>query len=172
MCRNPTLIAIVLALSAAGTASALPEDSAQEIQLSADSQLVDRQRGIATYQGNVQIVRGGMEMRGDELVLEFKDDELVGATMTGAPVRFTQRHEGRVSTEAEARELVYDVIAGEIRLRGAVRVRQAGNEFASEDLRYDVDSERIVAAGESESRIRVTIQPRKPETEPDPEPEP
>jgi lipopolysaccharide export system protein LptA len=173
MHRKLTHTVAALLLAAAGPAAALPDDSAQEIEFTADTQLIDRQRGVATYEGNVHIVRGGMEFRGDELVLEFADDELVGATMRGTPVRFRQEHEGRAPTEAEARELVYDVQAGEVRLRGGVRVRQAGNEFASEDLRYDVETERVVAAGESESRIRVTIQPRPPaESEPEPEPAP
>ena len=162
--------AAALLLVAIGPAGALPGDSAQEIELTADTQVIDRARGVAIYEGNVQVVRGGMEIRGDELVLEFTDDELVGATMRGTPVRFRQVHEGdRAATEAEARELVYDVQDGEVRLRGGVHVRQAGNEFASEDLRYDVESERVIAAGESESRIRVTIQPPR---EPEPEPEP
>lgn len=165
---------IALLWIALGPAAALPGDSAQEIELTADTQVIDRERGVAIYEGNVHIVRGGMDIRGDELVLEFENDELVGATMRGAPVRFQQAHEGgRPATEAEARELVYDVQGGEVRLRGGVRVRQAGNEFASEDLRYDVESERVVAAGESESRIRVTIQPpRGPDEDPSPEPEP
>lgn len=166
----PRLIAAAL-LALATTVGALPDDNNQEISLSADNQLLDRQRGIATYRGNVHITRGGMEIRGDELILHFIDDELSGATVRGTPVRFMQSHEGdRPATEAEASELIYDAAIGEIRLRGGVRVTQSGNEFLSEDLRYDVNTERVVAAGESDSRIRVTIQPRKP-AEDDEEPE-
>ena len=169
----PRLIAVALLAVATG-ASALPGDNDQEISLSADNQLLDRQRGIATYRGNVHITRGGMEIRGDELILHFVDDELTGASVRGTPVRFTQVHDGdRPTTEAEARELEYDAANGEVRLRGGVRVTQSGNEFLSEDLRYDVNTERVIAAGESDSRIRVTIQPRKPaEGEDDPEPRP
>ncbi|MEX1274209.1 MAG: lipopolysaccharide transport periplasmic protein LptA [Gammaproteobacteria bacterium] len=155
-------------------ATALPGDNDQEISLSADNQLLDRQRGIATYRGNVHVTRGGMEIRGDELILHFNDDELAGATVLGDPVRFKHVHgDDRPATEAEAHELNYDATIGEVRLRGAVRVTQSGNEFLSEDLRYDVNTERIVAAGESDSRIRVTIQPRKPaDDEDDAEPRP
>lgn len=169
----PRLIAAALLAVVTG-AIALPGDNEQEINLSADHQLLDRQRGLATYRGNVHITRGGMEIRGDELILHFSDDALTGATVRGTPVRFTQVHDGdRPPTEAEAGELIYDATVGEVRLRSGVRVTQSGNEFLSEDLRYDINSERIVAAGESDSRIRVTIQPRKPaeddgETEPRP----
>ncbi len=168
----PRLIAAALLAVVTG-AAALPGDNDQEISLSADHQLLDRQRGIATYRGNVQITRGGMDIRGDELILHFTDDELTGATVRGAPVRFTQRHDGdRPPTEAQARELEYDAAIGEVRLQGGVRVTQSGNEFLSEDLRYDVNTERVVAAGESDSRIRVTIQPRKPAEDADAEPRP
>lgn len=169
----PKIIAAVLLAFVTG-ALALPGDNDQEISLSADNQLLDRQRGIATYRGNVHITRGGMEIRGDELILHFIDDELTGATVRGAPVRFKQAHgDDRAATEAEARELIYDSTIGEVRLRGGVRVTQSGNEFLSEDLRYDVNTERVIAAGESDSRIRVTIQPRKPaDDEDDTEPLP
>ena len=170
MSRRP-FIAITAALALASSAAvALPGDELQEIDLSADSQVLDTAKGVLAYRGNVIVTFGGVEIRGDELEIRFADDELTGATIRGAPARFTQAHEGgRPATEAEANVLVYDVAAGEVRLRGAVRVRQAGNEFASEDLRYDIANERVVAAGESaDSRIRVTIQPRQEPPEPEP----
>lgn len=169
MSRRPFQVVIILLALTPSATLALPGDDLQEIDLSADTQVLDTGKGVLVYRGNVVVTRGGVEIRGDELELRFVDDELTRATVRGAPVRFSQAHEGdRASTEAEARELVYDVTAGEVHLRGAVRVRQAGNEFASEDLRYDIADERVVAAGESESRIRVTIQPRKESPEPTP----
>ncbi len=169
----PRLIAAALLAVVTG-AAALPGDNDQEISLSADTQLLDRHGGIATYRGNVHVTRGGMDIRGDELILHFTDDELTGATVRGDPVQFSQAHDGdRPTTEAEARELIYDAAVGEVRLRGGVRVTHSGNEFLSEDLRYDVNTERVIAAGESDSRIRVTIQPRKPaDDEGDAEPRP
>ena len=171
MSRNPLIIVAVCCFAfASPVASALPGDELQEIDLSADSQVLDTPKGVLAYRGNVIVTFGGVEIRGDELEIRFADDELTRATIRGAPATFVQAHEGeRAPTEAEAHELVYDVDAGEVRLRGAVRVRQAGNEFASEDLRYDLASERVVAAGESaDSRIRVTIQPRQEPPEPEP----
>ncbi len=162
------LLALVLMLP--GTVAALPGDADQEINIRADSWDADRRTGVAVYRGNVIVTSGGLEMAGDELVLRFTDGELAGATLQGQPARLTQRHVNeRLPTEAEARELTYDAVTAVIRLRGAARVNQGGDEFASEDIRYDIRQERIIAGGEAGSRIEVTIQPRRP---PQQEPEP
>lgn len=162
----------LLALAATPLA-ALPGDVDGEIVFEADESMLDRERGVAIYRGNVRVERGSIEIRGDTLELRVVDEELVEAVIRGTPATFVQTHDGgRAPTRAEAAELVYDVVAGQVYLRGAVRVIQGGNEVVSEDLRYDLDSERVVAGGESGSRVRVTIQPRQQDDDADDDPEP
>lgn len=144
-----------------------------EIFLEADTTSVDRNSGVAVYRGNVRIVRGAVEIRGDELTFQFEGDDLAAATIIGTPVRFRQSHDGdRPPTEAEAASVTYDTRDGLVRLRGAARVRQGGDEFASDDIRYDTRTERVVAGGEPGSRVQVTIQPRRPQSEETPERDP
>lgn len=158
----PALLMAVLP----GAVLALPGDADQEIRIQADSWDADRRSGRAVYRGNVVVTSGGLELRGDELILRFDDGALVGATITGGPATLVQQHEGdRAATSAQAGILDYDALAAVIRLRGTARVLQGGDEFASEEIRYDVRQERVVAGGDPGSRIEVIIQPRRPQAE-------
>lgn len=169
--RYPVIVALVLLVAPAAHAWQAP---AEEIIIEADASSLDRAAGTAVYQGNVRIVRGNVEIRGDELTFQFDGDELAAAVIRGAPVRFVQRHDGeRPPTEAESREVIYDTREGIVRLRGGARVVQGGDEFASDDIRYDTRTERIIAGGEPGSRVQVTIQPRRPPADDErPEPRP
>lgn len=170
--NNIANLLMSLFLLVPGAVAALPGDADQEISIQADSWDADRRTGVAVYRGNVIVTSGGLEMRGEELMLRFTDGELAGATLLGQPARLIQRHVSeRLPTEAEARELTYDTVTAVLRLRGAARVNQGGDEFSSEDIRYDIRQERIIAGGETGSRIEVTIQPRRlPPQEPEPRP--
>lgn len=154
---------ILLLVLAAPAAPAWQSLDDQEIIIEADTSSLDRTAGTAVYRGNVRIVRGNVEISGDELTFQFDGDELAAAVIRGAPVRFVQEHGAdRPATRAESQEVVYETRAGIVRLRGGARVVQAGDEFASDDIRYDTRTERIVAGGEPGSRVQVTIQPRRP----------
>lgn len=167
----PGMLFTVAVVMAAAPAFALPGDPEQPIDIEADDWVADRRTGVAVYRGNVRVQRGGVEITGDELTLRFDDDRLLGATVRGSPVRFTQRHaEDRAPTAAEANELDYDATSNIVRLQGAARVTVANDEFASDDIRYDIGEERIVAGGGEGTRIQVTIQPRRPDADDNEEP--
>lgn len=166
--RMIALAAVSAALVAAPTLAW--QQPAEEIFLEADTSSLDRTTGTAVYRGNVRITQGAVEIRGDELVLQFDGDELSAAVFRGAPVTFVQRHADRPPTEAQGAEVIYDTRDGVVRLRGAARVLQGGDEFASEDIRYDTRTEQVVAGGEPGTRVQVTIQPRRPTPDEPPEP--
>lgn len=166
----PAVLFILTALVAVPPAFALPGDPDQPIDIEADNWDADRSTGVAVYRGNVKVSRGGVEISGDELILRFDGDRLAGATVRGTPVRFSQRHaEGRAPTAAEARELDYDAVTDIVRLQGSARVTVGDDEFTSDDIRYDIGQERIVAGGGEGTRIQVTIQPRTSEEDGDEE---
>ena len=75
-----------------------------------------------------------------------------------------------------ARNMVYEVKAATVELKGQARVEQRGDEVAGESIRYDLKDDRVLAAsGEGGGeRVQMTITPRrakdgeakKPATEP------
>src|SRR4051794_5563232 len=71
-----------------------------------------------TFDGNVRInadPRGNL--RSDQAVVEFEDNQLKRATATGNPAEFDQkRDESNVLARGHANEIVYEVGAGTIRL--------------------------------------------------------
>ena len=74
-----------------------------------------------TFDGNVRInaeARGNL--RSDEAVVEFKDNQLMRATATGSPAEFEQeRSESGVVARGHADEIVYELATGTIRLSNA-----------------------------------------------------
>jgi lipopolysaccharide transport protein LptA len=74
-----------------------------------------------TSDGNVRInaeARGNL--RSDEAVVEFKDNQLMRATATGSPAEFEQeRSESGVVARGHADEIVYELATGTIRLSNA-----------------------------------------------------
>jgi lipopolysaccharide export system protein LptA len=168
--KRPAMVISALLLSLPVAVAALPGDADQEINIQADSWDADRRSGRAVYRGNVIVTSGGVELRGDELVLEFLNDQLQTVVITGAPARFTQAHgDERARTDAEARSLTYETGTAMVRLRGEARVAQGGDEFSSDDIRYNIREERVVAGGEGAGRVQVIIQPRREPPEPEPE---
>lgn len=164
------LLGLLLAMVPA-TAPALPGDADQEINIQADAWDADRRTGRAVYRGNVVVTSGGMELRGDELILNFTNETLTSAVLTGSPAQFAQDHaDGRPATSAQASILTYEMESAMVRLRGDARVIQDRDEFASDDIRYDIRNERVAAGGEGSGRVQVTIQPRRPPAEPEPQP--
>lgn len=151
-------------------ALALPSDADEEISIQSDTWDVDRRAGLAVYRGNVIVTSGGMELRGDELIMNFTDETLTSAVVTGSPARFAQEHaDGRPATSAQAQSLTYELESAIVRLRGDARVVQGGDEFSSDDIRYDIRDERVAAGGEGSGRVQVTIQRRRPTPEPEPD---
>ncbi len=163
------LVTLLAAAVSVPAAHALPDDSGQPIDIQADHWDANRRTGVAVYRGNVRVTRGSVSITGDVLTLNYDGTRLAVADVQGSPVRFTQQHdEGRERTQAQASRLQYDAETGIVRLLGDARVSIDGDEFASDDIRYDMREERIVAGGGDGTRIQVTIQPRKPDEEPQP----
>jgi lipopolysaccharide transport protein LptA len=92
-----------------------------------------------TFDGNVRInaeARGNL--RSDEAVIEFKDNQLKRATATGSPAEFEQkRSDSGVVARGHADEIVYEVDPGTIRLTNAY-VNDGKKEFQAPLIVYSL----------------------------------
>jgi len=89
---RPLALAALLAWSAAALAG---ENDAQAIEWSADgSSSMSTESGVRSLRmrENVVIIRDGLEIRGDEAVIEYRTEtnELSRVTVLGAPARYRQ----------------------------------------------------------------------------------
>jgi len=119
-----------------------------------------------TFAGNVRInadPRGNL--RSDEAVVEFEDNQLKRATATGAPAEFDQkRTDSDAIARGHANQIVYEVAAGTVRLSNDAWITDGRND----DIRgpvivYNLREEHVEATTSpgTESRVHVTIAPNE-----------
>lgn len=127
------------------------------------------------FDGNVRIdaeQRGNL--RSDQAVVEFKDNHIARATITGKPAQFEQR---RANSEAVARghadEILYDVNDGTVRLANDAWVCDGQNQMWGPLLVYNIREQQIQAVtapaasgGSGDQRVHISIvtHPGKPES--------
>lgn len=127
-----------------------------------------------TFNGNVRInaePRGNL--RSDTAVVEFRDNLITRATVTGKPAQFEQKREGTDQiARGHANKIVYDVSEGTVRLTEDAWLSDGQNEISGPELVYNIRAQRVQAnggahgevqtsaPGAADNRIHITIAPK------------
>lgn len=164
---NPKLglTALALVLSSAVHAQDRPgflsESLAVEIQ--ADRGELSETRDVSTYTGNVQLTRGPLTMRGDEL--RIKRDPQSGqieARLSGTPASATHKNDQfDTPVKASASQIIYTTIIEILELKGSAEISRGEDILNGELVRYHVAEGRIEADG-GDQRVRILINPPEP----------
>ena len=167
--------AVLLWLVGFATASALTTDSEQPIQVEADFVELDEGTGITVYKGNVIVTQGSIRMTGDQLTVNFTDDqELKDAYLEGRPAYFKQRPDNKdYDTEGEARQIEYHARESLLYLIEAAKLTQGPKLFSGHRITYDTERS-ILTARKARSteipgggptpptgRVKLIIPPKK-----------
>lgn len=118
-----------------------------------------------TFTGDVRInaePRGNL--RSDEAVVEFENNQLKRATATGNPAEFDQKREdSNFIARGHAKQIVYDVGPATIRLSNDAWVSDGHDDIRSPVIVYDLRAEKVEATASSgnDSRVHVTIAPNE-----------
>lgn len=120
-----------------------------------------------TFQGNVQIdapPRGSL--RSDQATVEFRDNQIAGATITGKPAQFEQQRAGDLGMEeGHADEIVYDVSHGTVLLSKDAWISDGHNQMSAPSIAYSIREQKVLSGG----GVHITITPQslpKPGTPP------
>jgi lipopolysaccharide transport protein LptA len=113
------------------------------------------------FEGNVRIeAQEQGTLRSDVAVVEFRDNHIARATITGKPAAFEQqRADSDKVARGHADEIVYDVDAGTVRLTTDAWLSNGQNEISGPLLVYNMREQRVEAAtapGTGE-HIHITI---------------
>ena len=112
-----------------------------------------------TFDGNVHI--DGAEhgtLRSDAAVVEFRDNHIARATITGKPAEFEQkRTDSDQVARGHADEIVYDVDAGTVRLTTNAWLSSGPQEISGPMLEYNVREQKVEAATSPGTGERVHI---------------
>jgi Uncharacterized protein conserved in bacteria len=113
-------------------------------------------------QGDVRIVVPGGMLQSSEARVQFRNNEIVSATIKGAPATFEQRlKENDQLARGRAAAIDYDVKQSIVRLTGDAWLTDGQNEINGNTLVYDIGRERVQANPNEKDPggVHITINP-------------
>jgi lipopolysaccharide transport protein LptA len=118
-----------------------------------------------TFEGNVRI-NGEQHgsLKSDAAVVEFRNNYISKATVTGNPAEFEQK---RTDTDevarGHAREIEYNVSDGTVRLSNDAWIWDGHNALSASELVYNIREQHVQAAAQPGNQVHLTIDPNKTE---------
>jgi lipopolysaccharide transport protein LptA len=119
-----------------------------------------------TFSGNVRITASGGNMRSDKAVVEFRNNLISEAIITGTPAEFEQKRTDGNTSHGHANTIGYVAQGGKITLRDNAWLSDGCNEITGKQLVYNIAAQRVEGQPRTsttqtgDGRIRITIQPK------------
>jgi lipopolysaccharide transport protein LptA len=118
-----------------------------------------------TFAGNVQIdapPRGSL--RSDQATVEFRDNRIAGATITGSPAEFEQQRADDLGMEkGHADQIVYNVDQGTVLLTKDAWISDGHNEMSAPSIAYSIRDQKVLASSAGATQgVHITITPQAP----------
>ena len=133
---------------------------------------LDFENGEWTVSGNVRINAEGGSLRSDKAVVQFRNNLISQATITGTPAEFEQQRKDGTTSRGHASTIFYEPGSGTVRLRQNAWLSSGCNELKGEQLVYNIKTQRVEgqpqAAPGAAGRITITIQPKGESGSPNP----
>jgi lipopolysaccharide transport protein LptA len=119
--------------------------------------------GKWTFTGDVRVhVEKRGNLRSDVAVLDFKDSQIVRATITGKPAQFEQQRSGSDQmARGHAGQIIYQPAEGVVRLSDNAWLTDGRNEIQGPLLVYNIRQEHVEAVAQPghDDRVHITIVP-------------
>lgn len=169
--RHLLLSTLWLLLVGAGGVSAT-ESSPQPLVFSADQMRIDERQKIRVLTGQVELSRGGLQIRADRVELRGQPGEevLTATAADGSKVRFRQAQEATSTAgdvvEGLAERIEFDARAEVLRLTGQSVLRRwrggtLADEMSGHTIVYDRNRDTWEVSGQQRSgRVRGVLTPR------------
>lgn len=121
---------------------------------------IDEQGKLMLYRGNVLLVSGQLELKGERLELRQPVPGQFEANLTGKPARLMQQGQKKTPPmSASAAQIVYNTRAATLELSGGATLSRGPDVLTGDSIRYDLASRRISASGTDGEQIKFVIQP-------------
>lgn len=125
--------------------------------------------GVWTFSGDVRIhVEKRGNLHSDQAVIDFKDSQIVKATITGKPAEFEQQRSSDQTARGHAGQIVYEPVAGVVRLSNDAWISDGRNEIRGPLLVYNIRQQHVEAVQQpgNDDRVHITIVPGQDERNP------
>jgi len=147
-------------------------DRDMPIEIESDSMIVDDNRSISVYKGDVILTQGTMIIRADELTVREDKQGFQHSISTGNPTSFKQKRDGMDSyVEGKASRIEYDGHMDKVHLYDKASVKRGDDTVFGDYIIYDANAEIAQAMSGStknnsgknskKTRTRVIIAPKK-----------
>ena len=129
----------------------ITQDSKEPIEITADQLVFNDETGLATFEGNVLIIQGDLQLIAEFVEVTYSDDRSEIESMSAKDnVRLTSGPDKATSDAAD-----YNLSRGSIILTGNVSILQDGNTLVSERAEIDLDTGTSKASG----RVKTVLVP-------------
>ncbi len=152
----------LLALLIPGQVWALASDRDKPIQIAADRATLDEKTGVGSYEGNVHLQQGTLQLHGSKMTVRLNDNRIELITIEGSPARFSQRPDDvDTDQEAEAGHIEYHAREQRLLLQDKANIRQPGREeFSSDRIEFNLRDNTVTAGGsDGDGRVHIILQP-------------
>jgi len=152
-------------------------DRDKPVNLEADRVTIDDAKQIATFEGNVVLTQGTLQLRGDRMEVRQDKEGFKQGTTWGNPASFRQKREGYDEyIEGWAERIEYDGRAETLQMVNRAQLKRGQDEVRGNFISYDARTEFFQVTGGSsstsassnpEDRVRAVIQPKSKVKPPD-----
>lgn len=165
MFLNPRIFFKIVLLIWMQTASALPSDVDQKLEVVADSSLINYKTGVNVYEGNVKANQGTTQLMADRITTknnaQHKIEEAIAIGINRLAEYTTIPKEGDLLFSAQARIMKFYPLKSIIILEKDVVVTQGENNFHGPLIVYNTKDQTIKAPPSKEGRATIVIEPSK-----------
>ncbi len=162
--RTARGLAVACVLALAGSLYALPEDSAQPIEIEADEGLLRYDpNGTSVLIGNVQIEQGSLRLEAHRVTISSRDKRMHRIVAEGKPeepVRFRQRlNVDEPFATGHASRADYTVAKERLELTGDAFLSVSGREFAGDVIFWDIKNGLVDARSSAPGGVKMKWPP-------------
>lgn len=138
---------------------ALPDDSEQPINVSADKAFKSAKLGTTVYEGNVLITQGSIRITGDKISIYDQAGTVTKMIAKGQPATFKQKPDiHSADTIANGSTIEYDINDETLLLLENALLKQESRTTNSNKITYDMKTE-VVNAGDNTGRVIMVLEP-------------
>ncbi|TIC84593.1 lipopolysaccharide transport periplasmic protein LptA [Crenobacter intestini] len=168
MCNLKSIAATALLVALAGAVHAEKADSSKPIELSADRGTLDQNSGVTTWDGNVVVNQGTLQLKADHVVVTRNAAGEQTLLATGKPATFRQKVEGKNEyIKGRGNRIDYDSKTGVAVLTGNAFVERGQDSVAGAVITYNTETELYQVSGGNPKvtggaggRVTVILQPK------------
>ncbi len=140
------------------TASALPSDRNQPINIEANRAVRDDRQGTMVYHGNVVIRQGTILIRAAKVTVYSTDNRANRVVCVGTPAHYQQQPDGdKGLVLASANTIEYKLDSDQIHLIDNASLEQDGSITTGAKIDYDIAREVIKAKGDNTGKQRIIM---------------